>query len=333
MYIAGMYSAAYFESDPRKVVEAGLACIPSGSPYAQVVSDVLAWSKQEPDWREVWRKIEQKWDKHDICPDGVNRPFNIDAKLNGAYVTLGLLYGNRDWQKTMETATRCGQDSDCNPASATGVLGAMLGYDKLPAKDKEAIAKFADTKFNFTVYSFNDIVKSTEKRALEVIRQAGGMVNDQEVSIPRQSPKAPKLELFPFGVPVKAYRADDKSWQWKGDWKDTKEEHGLPAKETSSAGSEVTLKFNGTGVALVSELTQNGGRADVYIDGAKSDLVADDYIVPNTFDTDLWRMFGLPPGEHTLRLVVRGDADPRSTGKRIMLTRALVYSTEAGNSK
>jgi hypothetical protein len=333
MYIAGMYSAAFFEDDPRKVVEAGVACIPSDSPYAQVISDVLAWSRQESDWHKVWRKIEQKWDKHDICPDGVNRPFNIDAKLNGAYVTLGLLYGNRDWQKTMETATRCGQDSDCNPASATGVLGAMLGYDKLPATDKEAIAKFADTKFKFTVYSFNDIVKSTEKRALEVIRQAGGTVNDQEVMIPEQSPKAPKLELFPFGVPVKAYRADDKAWQWTGDWKDTKEKHGLPAKETSAAGSEVTLKFNGTGVALVSELSHNGGRADVYIDVVKSDLVSDDFIVPHTFDTDLWRMFGLPPGEHTLRLVVRGDADPRSAGKRIMLTRALVYSTEAERSK
>jgi hypothetical protein len=333
MFIGGMYSAAFFENDPRKVVETGLACIPEGSPYAQVIRDVLAWSETGPDWRKVWQKIEQKWDKNDICPDGVNRPFNIDAKLNGAYVALGLLYGERDWQKTMETATRCGQDSDCNPASATGVLGAMLGFDKLPEKDKQAIAKFADTKFEFTVYSFNDIVKSTEKRALEVIRQAGGTVNDQEVTIPVQAPKAPKLELFDFGVPVKAYRADDKAWQWKGDWKDTQEKHKLPAKETSAAGSEVTLKFNGTGVALVSELSQDGGRADVYIDGVKSDLVADAYIVPNTIDTDLWRAFGLPPGEHTLRLVARGDADPHSTGKRIMLTRALVYSTEAGHGK
>ena len=28
MFVCGMYSAAFFESDPRKVVEAGLACIP-----------------------------------------------------------------------------------------------------------------------------------------------------------------------------------------------------------------------------------------------------------------------------------------------------------------
>jgi hypothetical protein len=80
MFIAGMYSAAFFEDDPRKVVEAGLACIPAESPYAQTISDVLKWSADEPnDWRKVWHQIEEKLDKNDVCPDGVNRPFNIDA--------------------------------------------------------------------------------------------------------------------------------------------------------------------------------------------------------------------------------------------------------------
>ena len=147
----------------------------------KIISDVLAWSADEPDWRKVWQKVEDKWDKHDVCPDGAHRPFNIDAKLNGAYVAIGLLYGNRDWQQTMEIATRCGQDSDCNPASALGVLGAMRGYDELPDKDKAEIAKLADKKFSHTDYSFNDIVKSTEARALEVIRQAGGTVSETEV--------------------------------------------------------------------------------------------------------------------------------------------------------
>jgi hypothetical protein len=326
MFVAGMYAAAYFEEDPRMVVGAGLACIPAGSPYAQVISDVLAWSAAEPtEWRKVWQQVEEKWDKNDVCPNGVNYPFNIDAKLNGAYVAMGLLYGQREWQPTMEIATRCGQDSDCNPASALGVLGAMLGYDKLPERDKQEIAKLADTKFSHTDYSFNDVVKSTETRALQIIRQAGGTVNDTEVTIPTQSPKPPKLELFNFGVPVKLLRVDDPAWQWKGDWSDVKDRHKLPAKESRTPGSEATLKFKGSGIALVSNLSQDGGRADIYIDGVKSDLVADDYIVPNTIDDDLWRIFGLTAGEHTLRLVVRDDADPKSQGRRIMLNRALIY--------
>jgi hypothetical protein len=36
------------------------------------------------------------------------QPFNIDAKINGAYIALGLLYGGGDIGKTMSISTRCG---------------------------------------------------------------------------------------------------------------------------------------------------------------------------------------------------------------------------------
>ncbi len=327
MFVCGMYSAAYFENDPRKVVEAGLACIPAESPYGKLIQDVLDWSKTESDWRAVWQKVEDKWNKDDVCPDGAHRGFNIDAKLNGAYIVIGLLYGESDWFKTMDISTRCGQDSDCNPASALGVLGAIRGYDQLPEKDKQALAELADTKFSHTDYSFNDIVKSTEARALEVVRRVGGTVTDSEVTIPKQNPVAPELELWDFGHPKHTIRCEKKGWQWKGDWKDGKDHHKLQVKRSSTPGSEATLKFNGTGIALVGQLTQRGGRADVYIDGKKSDLVADAYIVPNTVDRDLWRVFGLPPGDHTLRIVIRDDADERSNGREIEISRAIVYES------
>lgn len=332
MFVCGMYTAAYFESDPRKVVEAGLACIPAKSPYAQLVRDLLDWSAQEPkDWRKVWQKVEDKWDKNDPCPDGAFRPFNIDAKLNGAYIAFGLLYGQGDWQQTMEIATRCGQDSDCNPSSAMGVLGAMIGYTNIPESYKPALDKLADTKFDFTEYSFNDIVRSTEARALKIIEQAGGKVSETQVVIPRQSPKAPKLTLSNFGEPTKVIGVEDAAWNWQGNWV---EKGGniwgeeIRLRETEGAGSEATLTFNGTGVALAGDLTAAGGRADVYVDGKKSDVVADAYIVPKTHDNDLWRVHGLKPGDHTLRLVLRDDADARSQGKKFTISRAIVYQVK-----
>ena len=39
-------------------------------------------------------------------------------------------------------------------------------------------------------------------------------------------------------------------------------------------------------------------------------------------------MTGLAPGRHTLRLVVRDDADPRSKGKKVMIERAIVYAAK-----
>ncbi len=321
MFVAGMYSAAYFESDPRRVVEAGLACIPRRSGYAAVLRDVLAFAKAHPDdWRAVWRLIEDKWNRNDPCPDGVLNTFNIDARLNGAYIAIGLLYGGGDFDRTMEIATRCGQDSDCNPSSAAGVMGAILGYSRIPAKYQADLAALAGTKFSFTQYSFTDIVKSTEKRALLVVERAGGKVTDSEVVIPRQSPRAPRLEQSRFGVPDKIVGLDDPAWRWSGSWTREKD-----VQVATGAGSELVLTFKGAGIALAGQLRQNGGRADVFIDGVKQDHPADAWIPEHTSDNDLWHRTGLKPGEHTLRLVTTDDADPQSKGRRLGIVRAIVY--------
>ncbi|HUT37547.1 MAG TPA: ADP-ribosylglycohydrolase family protein, partial [Planctomycetota bacterium] len=58
----GMYAEAFFESDPVKLVEAGLKCIPQGSQYAECIRDVLAWHKENPkDWTETWKLINEKY--------------------------------------------------------------------------------------------------------------------------------------------------------------------------------------------------------------------------------------------------------------------------------
>lgn len=320
MFIGGMYAAAYFESDPRKIVEAGLACIPARSQYGMLISDLLKWSAEHPnDWRKVWQLTEEKWDKDDPCPDGAMEAFNIDAKLNGAYVAFGLLFGGGDFHKTMEISTRCGQDSDCNPSSAVGVLGVVLGYQRIPDQFKSGIPALADTKFQYTDYSFNSIVKSTEARALRVIQMTGGKVTDTEVTIRLQKAKAPRLEQWTPGIPDRRLDANNVAWSWKGDWKEAGR-----AKSTEAAGSEAVLKFDGVAVAILGRLSQDGGRAEVYLDGKKS-RVADAYIVENTHDNVLWNAYGLKPGEHTVRLVTTGEADRRSKGGTVAIDRAVIY--------
>ena len=158
MFVSCMYSAAFFDNDPRRVVEAGVACIPAKSPYGLLIADVLAWSKQSTDWIEVWTRLEQKWNKREPCPSGAGSPFNIDAKLNGGYIAIGMLYGKGDIGETIRISTRCGQDSDCNPSSAAGIVGVMTGYRKISDHWKGGITKLADEKFNYTDYSFRTIL-------------------------------------------------------------------------------------------------------------------------------------------------------------------------------
>jgi hypothetical protein len=320
MFVGGMYSAAFFESDPRKIVEAGLACIPAKSQYGLLIADLLAWSAETPnDWRKVWQLVQDKWDKDDPCPSGAISAFNIDAKLNGAYIAFGLLFGGGDFEKTMEISTRCGQDSDCNPSSAAGVLGVMVGFDKIPPRFTSPIAILADKKFDFTDYSFNEIVKSTETRSLQVIRSVGGKVSETEVIVPVQKPKAAKMEQWDPGVPYKRVAAMESAWTFKGNWEVNKNQ-----KTSRGAGNEAIVDFEGVAIGLTGALTTDGGRADVYIDGKKVSA-ADAYSDAATQDNSLWHTYGLKKGRHTLRLVTRDDADSRSKGKRITVTNAIIY--------
>jgi len=331
MFFAGMYSAAFFETDVRRVVEQGLAGIPSQSKYAKIIRDVLDWSARNPDdWKQTWQLIEDKWDKDHACPDGALSAFNIDAGMNGAYVVLGLLYGKDDFAKTVEVATRAGQDSDCNPSSAAGILGVMLGYQGIPEFWKSGIPAIADRKFEFTNYTYNEICKSTLTRALVIIDQAGGRLDGTDVIVPVQRPTAPKCEEYDPGTPDKRIGVKDPAWCWKGEWADDSlpsRGSGVPkigARSAEGAGAEVTLTFTGSAVFLLGVNSQSGGRADVYVDG-RQERRLDAYIVERTRDDVLWHVYGLKQGPHTLRIVTRDDADPRSNGKRIVISSAVVY--------
>ncbi len=55
----------------------------------------------------------------------------IDVKINGAMVLLAAVR-TRDMEQTVVISMR-GGDSDCNPSSAAGVVGTMIGFSKLPA--------------------------------------------------------------------------------------------------------------------------------------------------------------------------------------------------------
>ncbi|NJO70489.1 MAG: ADP-ribosylglycohydrolase family protein [Bacteroidetes bacterium] len=137
IFVAALYSEAFFETDIPAIVKNALKSIPAESDYYKIVNDVIILHKQYPtDWKAAWKELEAKYGDVDICGAGIN--FNIDAKLNGAYIVMGLLYGDGDPYKTMEISTRCGQDSDCNPSNAMAVLGVIKGLSNLPEDMQKA---------------------------------------------------------------------------------------------------------------------------------------------------------------------------------------------------
>lgn len=331
IFVSCLYSSAFFESDPRRIVEDGLACLPARSPYAMAVSDVLAWSKERPeDWIAVWNRIEKKWNRREPCPEGANTPFNIDAKLNGAYVALGLLYGRGDMGGTIRVSTRCGQDSDCNPSSAAGVLGVVLGYKKIPDVWKAGIPKIADEKFRYTDFSFRTIVDSNVKRAVALVERSGGRVNGSQLVVTTQRAKPAKLELWDdYGSPVERVRADDARWSWRGAWSTAtpaNTRRAVARKTASVKGAEASIAFEGTGAIVTGSYLPTGGKADVYLDG-KLDRTVDAYPDENNVKNGeaVWHAFGLKSGKHALRLVVLGEPYGESKGSDIAIDDLIVF--------
>ena len=180
-FIGGLYAAAYFESDIHKIIEAGLACIPSQSQYAECIRDVVKWHEKDPvNWENTWQLIEDKYrndpeyQKYKTAND--HYWVEMDAKLNAAYIVMGLLYGNGDIDKTIIISMRCGRDSDCNPSSAAGVLFASLGMEGIDKKYYEKLNY--KTKFSYTDYNFMELTQTCTELTEQFILNSGGKIED-----------------------------------------------------------------------------------------------------------------------------------------------------------
>ena len=203
VFVAAMHAEAYTASSIDEIIEAGRQAVPEGSEYRQVIKDVIAWKEQGKTWEQTWQLLQDKWGKDDRCPEGADTPFNIDAKLNGAYILIGLLYGGGDFEKSMQIAMQSGQDSDCNPSSVGGILGTYLGFSNIPDKWKSAL-DFTDHTFAYTDYTFDDAINVNLELAREVLQMSGGRISENTWHIPRQGAILPPiLEQWPDPVNAK----------------------------------------------------------------------------------------------------------------------------------
>jgi hypothetical protein len=339
IFVAALYSEAYFESDIPKIIDKALLSIPSGSDYYKIVKDVIKLHNQYPsDWQSAWKELEGKWGDVDIC--GAGSSFNIDAKLNGAYIVLGLLYGAGDPVKTLEIATRCGQDSDCNPSNAMAVLGVIKGFSGLPDNMQDGVRALGDSLFIFTSYSFNSAVSSTYKYAISLITQDGGKVTAKKILIKTQVPVEPELEVsFPnvvFDKKISIF--DQKDWTFKGKWKPleiTGKDNQVRKQSlyAEKAGDELEISFSGSGISLTGNWYKDGGKADIYIDGLFNRTIDTYYDFAGQQHTEsIWHIMKLRSGDHKVRVVIKGEKRPESEGNRVYITSATIYKTAAKKS-
>ncbi len=183
-FVGGMYAAAYFTNDIPGIISAGLDCIPQESNYAKCIRDVIAWHDQYPEnWEKCWDEIMEKYyrtlEYQPFHKQNRDAWVGIDAKINGAFIVLGLLYGEGDMDQTIIYSMRCGLDSDCNPSNAAGILATTIGFKNLDYKYKVGLDE--TKKFSYTDYDFTDLLRVSESFAREfVIKNEGKIKKDQE---------------------------------------------------------------------------------------------------------------------------------------------------------
>lgn len=308
VFIAAMYSYAFISDDIPSIINNSLKHIPANSTFHQCIADVVNWHQEYPaDWKKNWDLIEEKWGLDVGCPDGAHRDFNIDAKINSAYVVLGLLYGESDLGKTMEISTRAGQDSDCNPASSGAILGTIIGYDKIPESWSKGLSQVEDMDFQFTTTSLNDVYDISYRHALEMITKNGGEVGNDEVRIKSQA-----VTVAPFEQNFEGYVLKDPV--------------PVNKKITASDAQEFEMAFEGIGIALkgrVGHLDFENSYAllsdEETLDNYK--LVVEFYLDDQLSKTmelplyfierahELFYQYEIPEGKHTLKLKVTNPHD------------------------
>ncbi len=174
-YVSTMIALAFECNDVHKIVSRAIESMPRKSQYYQTIKDVIDFHDKNPDdFKACWKFINDKYLETTVDCNTEGDNFKIAASFNGAFITIGLLYGDGDILKTIEYATRCGQDSDCNPANAGAIVGTMLGYDKLPKQWKDSIEKYPNNKYSHTNYTYTDLINSSLKRAEKAILQSEG---------------------------------------------------------------------------------------------------------------------------------------------------------------
>lgn len=196
-----MYAEAFFEKDVKKLIEKGLRYLPENDRYTLGVKKCLDLYRQYPnDWVKARQIIA---DEYYVNEDPMTKTI-WNADLNGLMGILAMLYGNGDFQRTLDLSCAMGFDCDNQAATVSGILGIIMGAKKLPASltmPVEGWTKpFNDRYINITRFdmpdaSIDDIINRTYNQAIAVVKANGGSVKGNTIYINPKATFNPPLEF------------------------------------------------------------------------------------------------------------------------------------------
>ena len=129
VFTATLQSLAYVGSDIRVLLDTALSKIPAESAVAKTVRLVMEAYDNGVDYREAREQV-LKFNE---------RLGWFQAPANLGFVTIGLLYGEGDFKKSVLYAVNCGDDTDCTAATVGATLGIIGGTKAIPSDWREFV--------------------------------------------------------------------------------------------------------------------------------------------------------------------------------------------------
>lgn len=206
IFYGAMYSAAYFEKDINKLIEIGIKALPVNGRFTATAREMIALHAKYPtDWKAARQEMAQKY--------YINEPLMTktiwNANLNGACAILAMLYGNNNFQRTLDLSCAMGFDADNQAATVAGLMGVINGMKGLPANLYLPISgwktPFNDKYINITRYDLpdariSDIIDRTLKATIDLVLSKGGKLSgkpgNQVLTINAEAVFNAPLEFF-----------------------------------------------------------------------------------------------------------------------------------------
>lgn len=125
MFVAACISEAFVEQDIIKMIEKGLSYIPENCEYTRAVRAVMEFYQAHPkDWRKCFDYVEENF--------GYRHYSGVCHIIpNICVMILALLYGEGDFDDTLNIANRCGWDTDCNVGNIATIMGVRGGLQDI----------------------------------------------------------------------------------------------------------------------------------------------------------------------------------------------------------
>jgi ADP-ribosylglycohydrolase len=124
MFIAAMIAVAAVCDDVREVIEQALWEIPGNCRLRRDIDLVLGWHTNGDSVDDVIARIHGAYDEYSATGW-------CYTNANAMIVVMALLYGEKDFGRTICLSVQAAFDTDCNGATAGSIMGIMLGAGKI----------------------------------------------------------------------------------------------------------------------------------------------------------------------------------------------------------